>query len=139
MKRFTLCTAKYETVLQEFTAKAAAAEIIYIDNTENIGQSLSFMIARRETFHEMLLKLLMDIAENENPVYKHSENLRKMARDLRSSPTFERELLLLGEFTAATRQLNLEGYVTFRMCEFREKLDLMIYSLVKKIKFCKED
>ena len=127
--------------MREFAPKAAAAEIIYINKTgrEKNGYMISFAIVRREAFCEQLLKLLMDITENENPVYKHSAKLRKMARELRHSPTFSHELKLLKEFISCGKELNIEGYVTFRMCEFREKLDLMVYSLVKKIKFSNRD
>ncbi|MCL1883371.1 MAG: putative sporulation protein YtxC [Defluviitaleaceae bacterium] len=141
MKRFSLYTVKYENVLREFAARTSAAEIIYINkNCKNQeGFALYFSVKERELFCEMLLGFLMDIAEGENPIYKHSARLRGMAGELRESPIFGRELNQLREFFTNSRELNIEGYVTFRMCEFREKLDMMIYSLVKKIKFGNED
>ncbi|MCL2578368.1 MAG: putative sporulation protein YtxC [Defluviitaleaceae bacterium] len=141
MKRFTLYTTKYEAILRDFAVKAAAADIIYINKTgrEKNGFEVGFAMVQREAFCELLLRLLMDIAESENPVYKHSAKLRKMARDLRYASTFAHELRLLKEFVSNGKELNIEGYVTFRMGEFREKLDLMIYSLVKKIKFSNGD
>jgi hypothetical protein len=77
----------------------------------------------------------MDVAEDENPIYTHSAKMRELARDLRSQPIFAQELRLLKEFFSAEKLLNIEGYITFRMTEFHKKLDLMVYTLVKKLKF----
>ena len=110
MKRFTLYTAKYESVLDDFAAKAAAAETIYIKNFyKNRGDyALDFAVAERESFCELLLSLLMDIAEGENPVYKHSAKLREMAQNLRQTPLYGRELRQLREFISKCRS-NLSG------------------------------
>jgi hypothetical protein len=133
MKRFALYSEKYENALIDFAAKAAAAEIIYINKRER--RRIFFMVAERENFCELLLCTLMDIAEGENPVYKNSAKLRAMAKNLRTTTLYGRELGRLRDFFSHSKELHLEGYVTFRMSEFREKLDMMIYSLVKKIKF----
>jgi len=137
MKRFTLCAAKYETDLRRFARKAEAAKIIYIhDNLkEKNGLALNVTFLQRKIFCEQLLAFLMDIAEGENPVYKNSSRLRTLARDLRDTPVFASELNLLEEFISSESALNIEGYVTFRMDGFHEKLDLLVYSIVKKIKF----
>jgi hypothetical protein len=134
MKRFTIYTVKYANELDEFAAKAAASEAIYIKRKPN-NFILSFTVSQREAFFEMLLAVLTDIAVRENSVYRYSAKLREMAQDLRNTPLYGRELRQLREFVSESNELHIEGYVTFRMCEFREKLDTMIYSLVKKIKF----
>lgn len=136
MKRFTLYTIKHESELRDFAEKAAAAEMIYIQGvTERDGYAIELTVARRDVFCEALLGLLMDLAENDNAVYRYSAKLRVMAGALRAGPVFARELRRLREFVRDSKLLFMEGYVTFRMAEFREKLDMMIYSLVKKIKF----
>lgn len=137
MKRFVLYSARYDGALCDFAAKAAAAEVIYIRKNckENARRTLVFAVRERDAFYRALLDLLCDIAEAENPVYRHSPQLRGMARELRHSPVYSRELRRLRQFVAGSRELFLEGYATFRMSEFREKLDSLIYSLVKKIKF----
>jgi hypothetical protein len=132
MKKFALHSVLHKAALSEFVAKAAAAEIIYID--EN-----GFVIAKEDAFCEILLHFLMDIAESENPIYKKSSGMQKMAQDLRSSPIFAQELCALTEFVSAENALHVDGYTTFRMEAFREKLDLLVYSLVKKIKFSNKD
>jgi hypothetical protein len=136
MKRFLLHTVKHKAALIDFAEKVAADEVIYIKNTGNPdGAVFYFAIAEREAFCETLLHLLCDIAEAENPIYKHSAKLRQMAHDLRKTPLFGSELRLLSEFVSTGKEIHLDGYVTFRMGEFKEKLDMMVYSLVKKLKF----
>ena len=141
--QFVIFTTKYEAELRDFAATAAADDVIYIQEsekkkkktTEDSGFSMRFSISQRDAFCETLLRFLMDIAENENPVYKHSPKLRAMASNLRSRCIFAKEKQRLGTFLRSSKQLVLEGYITFRMTEFCEKLDMMMYSLVKKIKF----
>ncbi|MDR0273524.1 MAG: hypothetical protein LBI27_09435 [Clostridiales bacterium] len=139
MKRFTLYSAKYENALRNFAEKAAAADNIYINRIcHKRGYAVNFAVADREAFCELLLALLFDIAESENPVYRKSEKLREMAKNLRQTQLYGRELRRLRQFIAGSKCLHIEGYVTFRMGEFREKLDMMIYTLIKKIKFGNE-
>ncbi|MCL1877683.1 MAG: hypothetical protein FWF80_02380 [Defluviitaleaceae bacterium] len=137
MKQFTIHTARHEVLLKDFAARVAAEEIIYINKVSKTRTecSLKFAVVRREPFCGRLLALLADIAALENPVYRHSAKLCEMAISLRKTPLYKRELRLLREFFLQNEDLNIEGYTTFRMCEFREKLDAMIYTLVKKIKF----
>jgi len=133
MKRFFIFTSKYEGLLNNFSEKAAAEKIIYIKNFSECVLEIS--IANREKFCDLLLALLFDIAEAENPVYKYSAKLRETAREIRKTPLCEKELRRLKKFVFESKELHLEGYVTFRMDEFNEKLDMMIYSLAKKLKF----
>ncbi|MCL2357157.1 MAG: hypothetical protein FWC70_08375 [Defluviitaleaceae bacterium] len=141
MKQFTIRTSRHEASLKDFAARAAAAEMIYINNVRKTQTecALKFAVVRREPFCALLLTFLADTAALENPVYRHSAKLREMALSLRKTPLFKRELRLLREFFAQNSELNVEGYTTFRMFEFREKLDTMIYTLVKKIKFGGDD
>ena len=132
-KRYCIFTENYNGLLANFSEKAAGEEIIYIKNQHNNGMEVS--IVRRERFCAALLELLADIAQAENPVYKYSARLREMAQELRQTPLYAEELQRLKKFVSQSRELNLEGYVLFRMDEFRERLDLLIYSLAKKLKF----
>ena len=140
MRRFIIHTEKYEVKLRDFAESAAEAEIVYINRIckKRNGCVIGFTITGYEEFCELLLPLLLDIAEGENPVYGQSAKLREMARDLRKTQIYGKELRRLKHFISGNKGLHIEGYVTFRMGEFREKLDMLIYSLVKKIKFSNE-
>jgi len=85
------------------------------------------------------MTLITEIALLENPVYKYSAKLRDMAKDLRGTPIYNEGLIALSHFLKHSRLLHLEGYVAFRMSEYREKLDFMSYSLIKKMKLIQQD
>jgi len=140
MKQLNICTSKYENELRDFAAKAAAAGTIAIKRSKtNELFELECVCMNYKALPGALTGLLMDIAEAENAVYRHSPKLREMARDVRNSPIHEREVGRMRAFLAENKALNLEGYATFRLGEYRDKLDMMIYTLVKKIKFGKGD
>lgn len=136
MKRLKLFTEKYEDEMWNFSTNAAMQGIVLIKSKKKSqrGFSVTLMVAKIENFYELLTSQLMDIAENENPVYRHSPKLRGMAKNLRNV-LYEQEIQKLSEFLLHSKEINLEGYVMFRMTEFKEKLDMMIYSLVKKLKY----
>ncbi|MCL1842850.1 MAG: hypothetical protein FWF79_03480 [Defluviitaleaceae bacterium] len=138
MEQFVIFTVKYEKKLLEFAAKATAEELMQVNFSKKVKRdtyALAFSLAKREAFCTSLMDFLMDIAVEENPVYAHSSKLRDMAQDLRNTQIYARELRRLRGFFLGSREVHIDGYVTFRMGEFREKLDHMIYKLVKKIKF----
>ncbi|MCL2199441.1 MAG: hypothetical protein FWB80_11000 [Defluviitaleaceae bacterium] len=133
MKKFKLLTDKYENALLMFLKKANDASVI------KSWERFEFYIIQADEFSEMLLGLLLEVTESENPMYKHSARLREMAKNIKSTPLYGRELRLLKKYVAANKELHMEGYVTFRMEELKGKLDMMVYSLVKKIKFGGKD
>jgi hypothetical protein len=139
MRRFVFFTRKYENELRDFAAKAVSAEIIYIEKSDVCafrGEfTLCFTMKQKDIFCETLLQLLFDITVNENPIYTNSAKLKTMAAGLNDAPVFARELRRLKGYLAGSRELNLDGYIMFRLCELKEKLDSLVYSLVKKIKF----
>jgi len=141
MKRISIHTSKYENELRDFAAKAAAAGTIAIKWSRFCEKrrlfGLGCVCADYPTTLEALSFLLMDIAEAENAVYRYSLKLRALAHGMRNPAICEQEVSRLRKFLRENKILHLEGYVTFRMDEYRDKLDMMIYSLVKKIRFSK--
>ena len=85
------------------------------------------------------MALLANIAQQENPLYQQSQKLREMAGDLQGTALYSSLQKSLEHFVKHNQVLHLEGYVTFRMTEYREKLDMMSYSLIKKMKLCHKD
>jgi len=139
MKRLNIFTNKYEGELRDFAARASAAGILLIrgsgfcENRQVYGLKITVLDVK--ALPEVLTSLLMDITEAENAVYKYSQKLRTMAATARLTSIHDREVKQLKLFLAENKTLHLEGYVTFRLGEYRDKLDMMIYSLIKKIKF----
>jgi hypothetical protein len=50
---------------------------------------------------------------------------------LRGGELYVNELKELRAFIKSSRTLNIEGYAAFRMAPLRERLDLMIFTLIK--------
>ena len=143
MRRLNIYTTKYEQELRDFAAKAAAAGQIAIGCSRYCEKRRLYRLectcTDSKALPETLAGLLMDVAEAENAVYKCSPKLRALANGMRSAAIREGEAKRMRIFLTENKALHLEGYATFRMTEYREKLDMMAYSLVKKIKFGKRD
>ena len=140
MSRLNISTYKYPQLLDDFAAEAEKngwlairhtgreAGRFYINCSYDRGQPV---------LANGLMALLTQVAIEENPVYQHSSKLRDMARDLPSP--YEPGLVNLRVYLQHSDKLHLEGYVAFRMGEYREKLDMMSYSLIKKLKLIRHD
>ena len=79
---------------------------------------------------DALAALLERIVILQHPVYGHSPKLADMALELRELQNIKN----LENFLQENNSLHLEGYATFRMHEYRSKLDITMYCLIKKLK-----
>ena len=139
MKRLTLYTHRYELALRDFAAGAADNGLITVRRAGWRGNNRVFCVcclwdALQPDFTDGLMVLLEEIAMQENPVYRQSPKLRDLGSDLRHTPVHSQGVKSLDQFLKLNRGLHLEGYVTFRMSEYCETLDMMTYSLIKKLK-----
>ena len=141
MKQLTIITSLHSQQLKDFAQNAEALGQLSLNKTGWIGKqfSINFQHNSSQYFVEGIINLLTNIAINENPIYKNSPKLQNMAHDLRSTGVYVNLQKALIHFLKQNRNLHLEGYVNFRMSEYREKLDMMSYSLIKKIKLSHED
>ena len=142
MKQLTIYTKRYGQLLKDFAADATNNGLI-IRRTDRISGGLFSIncLCNRTgpAFARALMMLLTDIALLENPIYQHSPKLREMAGDLCDTPLYAAAQRDFSHFLRYNRTLHLEGYVTFRMAEYREKLDILSYSLIKKMKLIQQD
>ena len=142
MKQLTISTHRYNRRLEEFAAAVACSGVI-IRKAEGLNCGLFNVNCQyghaEPAFIEGLMTLLADIAIQENPVYQHSPKLREMAGDLCGTPLYAAVRKDLTRFIKRSRVLHLEGYVAFRMSDYCEKLDMMSYSLIKKMKLIQQD
>jgi len=142
MKQLTICTHLYSQLLRNFTTHAQNCD--WLAKPEpNRKDGLHTVYCQynnaQAAFAKGLMTLLAEIAVQENPIYQHSPKLQDMAYDLRKTPLYAAELRGLIRFLKHNRTLHLEGYVAFRMADYREKLDMMSYSLIKKLNFNRQD
>ena len=142
MKRLTISTYRYKQLLEDFVTKAEKSGCLI---TLNIGMQakMFYLICqynhKHPAFTEGLMTLLTHIVIQENPLYHNSPKLQGMAHDLRGTSLYETSLKNLVHYLVHCKTLHLEGYVIFRMGEYREKLDMMSYSLIKKLKLIRQD
>jgi len=129
MKRITIVTCKYKNELAAFARMVSKNGLCTV--VSNHAGSIKFCWESSATadFACALLRLMQNIAMLENPVYRHSPKLQGLAENLQTACEAER----LCAYIKGSKQLHLEGYVIFRMDEYRAKLDNMLYTIVKKI------
>jgi len=133
MKRTIIHTSKYKTELAHFAQSATFCTV------KNLQTHMQFIweSPAAKIFAQALMLLLHKIAMAENPVYRHSPKLRDLADGLLSTDTHTQALAELTAFLKANKEINLEGYVIFRMEEYRAKLDMLLYTIMKKINLSK--
>ncbi len=134
MKRLTILTEHYEKLIHTHLRGDGQDWIIRSEGRADgvFFARVSYVPGR--AFTEALTNLLEEAAALTNPVYRYSPRLMDIARDLRGTPIRQENERRLTEFLTPNASLNVEGYVAFRMAEYNYKLDLMTYSLIKKLK-----
>jgi len=132
MKRITLNTLRYKPELSCFAENAAAQNICTAQQAKN-GILLIWETSKTSVLVALLLHLLQYIAVQENPIFKYSKKLQQLTTDLQHTDIHNIETEKLTEYIKSNKELNLEGYVAFRMAEYKGKLDSMLYSVIKKI------
>ena len=138
MKQLTLLTHRYSSLLENFANQTGNAKGITVRRGGLFA--VKCQAARLDPpLIERIVTILTDIAQQENPVYQHSAKLQSMAGDLRGTKIFADIKKDLTRFLSRNNLLHLEGYMTFRMSAYREKLDYMSYSLIKKMKLTQRD
>jgi len=141
MKQLTLYTCSHKEELQKFAKQASAiAHINWARWRENKNKkkrlfalNISWDRAESDKLTELLMTFLEEVALSANPIYCNSPKLMEMARNLRNTELHNREKQQLKIFLKYNRVLHLEGYATFRMEEYRNKLDMITYGLIKKL------
>ena len=145
MKPLTLYTQHYAQALQEFAAKAQEEDLIIIrqakwrNNGRLFGLNLAWKAPKSMCLANNIALLLEYVAMQENPIYRESLKLRELAQSSFAGDVRKTCALRIRKFLHTSSIMHIEGYVTFRMPEYCEKLDLMSYALIKKLEMAKKD
>ena len=83
---------------------------------------------------EALARLLERIVILRHPIYGHSPKLIEMALELKPQAIQQANVKELEQYFSENTTLYLEGYAAFRMSDFSNKLDMMMYRIIKKMK-----
>ena len=97
-----------------------------------LGKGLFAARCARDSINIDALALLLErIVILGHPVYKYSPRLADMALELRRTEAHQTEL---ARFIQENDLIHLEGYAAFRMSDYRNKLDMVMYCIIKKLK-----
>ena len=88
-----------------------------------------------ETFDVKGFYMFLDWAAfQENAALKNMPKLAELTRKLISQDIRRYNILRLSEYINNNRILNVEGYVHFRMAEYNDYLNCLLYAIVKQTK-----
>jgi hypothetical protein len=136
MRLLAIYTQQYEQALKAFVQEENTAARLSVRREGRRGGLFYLNTAYdagNRGFVGPLTCLLAYIAAMENPVYRGSPKMMGLARELRRTPIHAECAAMLDEYLHCHRQMHLEGYVTFRMAAFREKLDMLSYTVIKRM------
>jgi len=124
MRTLTILTQNFRQNLEELGLHTNAVE-----------RGLYMAKCPREKFDiEVFITLLEQIVISDHPVYGNSPKLAEMAAELRVTEIHQLNTAELAAYLVANNTLHLEGYATFRMADYRHRLDVMMYCIIKKMK-----
>jgi hypothetical protein len=134
LKRLTVFTERYEKIMRTYLRSPDSHQwAVTSEGKEGRTYFIRLMYAPDGRFTDTLAAMLEEATAMENPVYKCSQQMMSVARDLRGAPIHAEDVKQLAEFLRLNSALNIEGYVAFRMAEYSYRLDLTAYGLIKKL------
>jgi len=128
MRTLSIHTEKYCEALSRFFP--VDSEQVLGHGSEN-GMEYILASNRRST-RDRLQNLLEYIILSDNPVLAEGEKVFRSVAELAFSPTRGLMQTRLDEFLKETGTINIEGYVNFRLGEYVERINAILYSIVKK-------
>ena len=125
MKNLTILTQGYKDTLEEFILQKGILKS---------GGLYELVCPKNNLDTDSLAYLLEYIVIQEHPVYRHSPKLTDIALDLPHTKLHKANRLVLKRYLEENDLLHLEGYAAFRMTEYRNHLDIIMYGFIKKLK-----
>jgi len=123
MKTLTILTQNFRKELKNFGLHCSIADA-----------NLYLAKYPRDKFDiECFTNLLERIVILQHPVYSQSPKLADIALELRATEIHQLNTAELANYLASNTTLHLEGYTTFRMADYRHRLDVVMYCIIKKL------
>jgi len=126
MDKFTIFTRSYGIELEK---ELKELNVLMVEKT-NTGHAIS-MESPKET-PQRLAGLMENHLLKQNPALASSPHLKKRIQEMVFADKRETLIKELNEFLEENREMNWEGYLHFRLNEFTEKINLILYSIIKK-------
>jgi len=130
MKNLTIITLSHRQTLTETISN------LLKDDTrgESHGKFYKVYCSYDNLDTNVLTYLLERIVILDHPVYGKSSKLTDMALELKFTDAHRSNVFQLERYLEENDLLHLEGYTIFRMADYRNKLDIMMYCIIKKLK-----
>ncbi|MCL2698804.1 MAG: putative sporulation protein YtxC [Defluviitaleaceae bacterium] len=128
MRTLSIHTWKYREALSRFFP--VDGELILERGSEN-GMDYVYACNRRST-RNRLQSLLEYIMLSDNPALAEGEKVFHSVADIAFRPSRTIMQSRLDEFLKEAGMINIEGYINFRLGEYTERINAILYSIVKK-------
>ena len=126
MEYLTIHTAAIGDKLESLLSAARSCE-----RTERGGR-YSATIRTAEMNKTLFFDILQDAALDSNTVIKNSPKLRRLVLAAMPMNVISRQERMLDSYLRENASINIEGYVKFRMCEFNNHVNFLLYKIIKK-------
>jgi len=80
----------------------------------------------------LFFDILQDVALDSNTVIKNSPKLRRLVIAAMPMSVISRQERMLDSYLRENASIDIEGYVRFRMCEFNNHVNFLLYKIIKK-------
>ena len=128
MRTLSIHTEKHRDMLTRFFP--VDGEQVFECGSRN-GTDYIYASNQRST-RLKLQNLLEHILLKENPAIGEVDKVISSVSEMVFSPTRGLMQTRLEEFLKETGTINIEGYINFRLGEYAERLNAILYSIVKK-------
>lgn len=129
MDILTIVTSKHRTALED-----SATSFFPLSCTPVESNLYGVEIPKSKVNTEALIYLLERIIIEGHPVYGNSPKLADMAQELQQTEIHKCNINDLTLYIKENDLLHLEGYASFRMTDYRNRLDILMYCLIKKLR-----
>ena len=96
------------------------------------GGRYSATVRSAEIDKTIFFDILEDVALDSNTVIKNSPKLRKLVLAAMPMSVISRQERMLDGYLRENAAIDIEGYVKFRMCEFNNHVNFLLYKIIRK-------
>ena len=126
MEYLTIHTSSAGDKLESLLANARSCE-----RHEHDGRR-SATVRTAEINKTLFFDILQDVALDSNTVIKNSAKLRRLVLAAMPMSVISRQERMLDSYLRENAAIDIEGYVKFRMCEFNNHVNFLLYKIIKK-------
>jgi len=128
MKTLNILTRKYRDVLSRFFPVDGVRVLEHGNKNDMVYVHVNNLRSVRAKLRDLLEYIVL----SDNPALLEGEKAFGNVSELVFSPTRELMQIKLDEFLKETGTINIDGYISFRLGEYAERINAILYSIVKR-------